>query len=868
MAPMARRSSLLASAPLVRLVLVLASLQCLTGCGGCNSQSAAEKARQAAQDRLDEEKRKKAEEEKEQPPFNIGPVTPVLSESIISTDEDEPIRLAKPGHWTVTVQSMRANKGDFTGRTVVTALGQNQRPAKLSDTNYAMYATRPALLAKGRPKRVLNLLLPPPAQARLSVKSELVTAGGSPATEPDTALWTLMPSHQYFVVVLAREPARYAFLKLTDSIKAPYEDEDGIAQPHYRVVLNDAAKVAPLPDSALAWTSVAYFVWDEVNIDRLTPEQRQALVDWIHWGGRLIINGPDSLATLRGSFLDPYLPVDAGKSATFDDADLAEFNRIWTARDRGKMPPPLKTTKPWSGIELTPRAAARAQALPGAEGLFYECPVGSGTVVVSAMQLTERDLLNWPGFDSFLNGALLRRPPREFRDTEDSMYTGLQTRWANATYADRARDAYFTTPLRWFARDAGTEANNSIVMPDMTANQYPQYGTFEAQNVVDRAGGLGAWNEFGPVSSAARAALGDAAGVRVPGSGFVVTCLAVYLIVLVPLNWLIFHSLGRVEWAWIAAPIIALAGTVAVVRQAQLDIGFVRSQTEISLLELQGAHDRGHLSRYVALYTSLSTTYNTEFEDVTAVATPFPAMNPTDEAQPLIGDNLTTVEFEKYDRPRLKGVPVASATTQFLHSEQMFQLAGPLRLSTPSTSPTAKQLENKTGYDLADAVVLRRHYKNGQWNYDAAWLGKLANGSTHLLGLNAVEPERGELLFADERAKAAEFDTHKRLNLDPLMKLAFTFAPARGDMHDPIQGQRDEYRLVARIDEPLPGAVTTPAASQTTGSTAVLAHLELELAAAPTPDVNSRLDLREDPRNAAEEEFPALPGPTDPASVF
>jgi hypothetical protein len=868
MAPMARRSSPFVSAPLVRLVLVLASLQCLTGCGGCNSQSAAEKARQAAQDRLDEEKRKKAEEEKEQPPFNIGKVTPILSESIISTDEDEPIRLAKPNHWTVTVQSMRANKGDFTGRTVVTALDQRQNPAKLSDTNYAMFATRPALLAKGRPKRVLNFVLPPPAQARLSVRSELVTQGGTPATEEDTALWTMMPSHQYFLVVLAREPARYAFLKLADSIKAPYEDEDGVAQPHYRVVLNDGAKVAPLPDSALAWTSVAYFVWDEVNIDRLTPEQRQALVDWVHWGGRLIINGPDSLASLRGSFLDPYLPVDAGKTAMFDDADLAEFNSVWTVRERGKTPPPLKTTRPWSGIELTPRAAARAQALPGAEGLFYECPVGSGTVVVSAMQLTERDLVNWAGFDGFLNGALLRRPPREFREEDGGMFLGLQTRWANATYADRARDAYFTTPLRWFARDAGTKANNAIVMPDMVTDPSQQFTPFETQAVIDRAGGLGSWNEFGPVSAAAREALSGAAGVRVPGSGFVVTCLTVYLIVLVPLNWLIFNALGRVEWAWIAAPIIALAGTIAVVRQAQLDIGFVRSQTEISLLELQGAHDRGHLTRYVALYTSLSTTYNTEFEDATAVATPFPAMNPTDEAQPLIGDKLTTVEFEKYDQPRLKGVPVSSATTQFLHSEQMFQLAGPLRLSSPSTNASIQQLENETGYSLADAVVLRRFFRNNRWNYEAAWLGKLDNGSTHLLELKPIEPDRDELLFAAERAEEAKVDSHKRLNLDALMKLAFTFPPARGDMHDPIQGQRDEYRLVARLDEPLPGAVTTPAASQTTGSTAVLAHLKLELAAAPTPDVNSRLDLREDPRNAAEEDLLEMPDPTDPAGVF
>ena len=49
-------------------------------------------------------------------------------------------------------------------------------------------------------------------------------------------------------------------------------------------------------------------------------------------------------------------------------------------------------------------------------------------------------------------------------------------------------------------------------------------------------------------------ALREAAGVEVPNAGFVVLCLATYLAALVPLNWLVFRTLGRVEWAWIAAP--------------------------------------------------------------------------------------------------------------------------------------------------------------------------------------------------------------------------------------------------------------------------------------------------------------------------
>ena len=90
----------------------------------------------------------------------------------------------------------------------------------------------------------------------------------------------------------------------------------------------------------------------------------------------------------------------------------------------------------------------------------------------------------------------------------------------------------------------------------------------------------------------------EAAGVEVPGSSFVVLCLVAYLTTLVPLNWLVFRTLGRVEWAWIAAPIIAIAGTWVIVQRARLDIGFVRAHTEIGILEQQPEHPRAHLSRY------------------------------------------------------------------------------------------------------------------------------------------------------------------------------------------------------------------------------------------------------------------------------
>ena len=92
---------------------------------------------------------------------------------------------------------------------------------------------------------------------------------------------------------------------------------------------------------------------------------------------------------------------------------------------------------------------------------------------------------------------------------------------------------------------------------------------------------MAGWNDRSGASDAARQALKDAAGISIPQGRFVLRVLLIYLLVLVPLNWAVFWSLGRVEWAWFAAPCIAVVAAVAVVRFAQLNIGFARSVTEL-----------------------------------------------------------------------------------------------------------------------------------------------------------------------------------------------------------------------------------------------------------------------------------------------
>jgi hypothetical protein len=72
------------------------------------------------------------------------------------------------------------------------------------------------------------------------------------------------------------------------------------------------------------------------------------------------------------------------------------------------------------------------------------------------------------------------------------------------------------------------------------------------------------------------------------------------------------------------------------------------------------------------------------------------------------------------------------------------------------------------------------------------------------------------------------------LNLEPMFQLAL----------DPKNMEPGEVRLVARVDEVLPGETITPSASQVRGATLVVAHLKYADLDRPRPDKNTRRDVK------------------------
>ena len=334
------------------------------------------------------------------------------------------------------------------------------------------------------------------------------------------------------------------------------------------------------------------------------------------------------------------------------------------------------------------------------------------------------------------------------------------------------------TKVRYFVRDTGVgyktyaadfadaepATRQGPYLPTAVPSNNPDNGddSSDEQNDEGRvpagrqaATGLGAWRDFGPVPGEARAALVDAGGIRVPERSFIVWVVVGYLCVLVPANWLVFRLLGRVEWAWIAAPLIAIACTVVVIQQAQVNIGFARSRNEIAVIEMQAGYARVHVTRYTALYTSLATRYEFRLDDPAGQIMPFPRVSKpgdfTMQWQQTPGDLVC----RRGDGTQLSGFSVASNDVDYVHSERMADFDNTLVLREDGdrklwVTNRAKPKEPK--HPLVDCQVIRR----GAFDrLEMATVGRLDPGADKPLEFR-LQPGHPEKTEAKERPRDSE----------------------------------------------------------------------------------------------------------------
>jgi len=711
----------------------------------------------------------------------------------------------KPGHWTSLWVEGESTTGDYRGALSTELAGRNGEPLALTPQRRRLDTVRSVVFPNADPRVAEQYLFtpnyydqnvlpvfdpvagPPPLRASsnrlprsspsthqyLGAESTLRGAGlqlelsqraGSSVEFRTKKPTFALRNHQSLFVVLSSNPAGYrSFVRLNLINAYPGHDEVPSDQySHYRFVNADDLLRAPLASHFSGWTTTAYLVWDGYDPELLTAEQRKAMLDWLHWGGRMVVVGPQSLETLGRSFLAPYLPARSVGSKELDASSLAPLDE-WTIT--GGAP---QRTKAWPGVhlELNEGGQAILGGTAGTPTLVAERRLGRGRIIVTAFRLTQPELTDWPSFDGFLNGCLLGRSARIWDDGAFAHNKAQIPFWK-----DQRQTSWYDpreiSDVRYAVRDA-------VATPNIYGKTWVGPGT-------------AAWRDDGDAPVAARRILQEEAGIVIPSVGVVVTIVGIYLFVLVPLNGLFFYWLGKVEWAWFAAPVISLLFAGAVVRIAQLDIGFARSMSEVAVVELQPGYARAHVSRFGAVYNSLGTDYTLVSEEPTTIMLPFaPAITPNAGpegtvrlASPDAADGTTA-------KIKLEEFLVESNSTSMYRTEQMADVGGSLKFEL--LEPDRARLTNGTSLSLENVQL------SGRLHGSARFLAPQASVEIELHpGANPEDSDSsapGQLAYAVQQFDGAVL------------------------------------RLTAWSTTEVPGLNLEPAPSQQRRKTLVVAHLE------------------------------------------
>ena len=724
--------------------MLLILLTCLSGCNGC---------RQSGDQLTKEELEKRAKERQKN--MEVGAI------QTLPDDSENKILYAKPGHWHQTQQTFKSNREDLPSVVALGSLVRGTEAPRLPGTNVINEYTRRTSLPKGQSKTVdLQYFVPFSGKKqdefstttnRLFFRSELLSAPlmtpimQAPSSQPANEL----KEHEYLMVAMSPQATSYKYLGVLDAVFWRGEEfmiEERTRSYHVSLMSPKDNRYA-FPTSMLNMTSMAVLIWDDVSPENLSANQKDAIIDWVHWGGQLIVSGPSSWSRLQESFLSPYLPASVANATELSTEDFAELSAKWVVDDitvKASKEPLTIIGSPVAGLDFT--LSEKGNWLPGAGKMVAESRVGRGRIVLTAYPMREPRIYQWKYYSSFFSTGLLRRHSRWFRRSKED--SSIAQYW-RAPYDSSQRDARMHSNVRILTRDLPLSVSSDqseAVPPEMgmggqafTALDEDSLNAPESNDEAMQWGGRGAaWNDYSGLSSQALVALKEAAGIELPSRSTIIYLLAGYLLCLVPLNWLIFKLLGRLEFAWIAAPLMALAGVIVVTKVARLDIGFARRTTEISVLELHEDYPRGHLTQYLALYTSLSTNYAIDFPENDSVALPLGDISRNLRRAGSDVRNLRT-NFGRSEGVTLEPLTVYSNSTEMLHAEQIVGLDGGIRLGTLGENGEAGEaLKNDTGVTLEGCMLVRRMEDD---QIVLAWVGDLPSGQTAPLEFSAASSD-------------------------------------------------------------------------------------------------------------------------------
>ena len=742
----------------------------------------------------------------------------------------------KPGHWAWITQEMQANQGDYEGylRTAPVGLYDMpkavvfQRGVRLLDEEQ-MRLSWPVFLP--RETRMLDIELVRPDALRPD--------GGTQAP------FLTMSPQQMLVVILSDDPLPYDVWKRYQAVVPATTDTTAQQavdrRSYYRLVVSQEPDEPNLPINPLTWTTISHVVWDGFDPNNLTVGEQSAMIDWLHWGGQLIIAGgaTQTLSLLADdeSFLAGLLPgVPSGDDRTLGDAELQGLARaypppawkleiedqmlgaatmnfsIGSQFTSGAAPRDLSRYKPPEPIKV-PRGRSLflagldpvvddAEWISDADGQRFaiERRVGRGRITVLAFDPSDAILQNWKGYDTLVRRMILRRPEDRWNPSnlnDNSMLGGLDLSWYRILGRDLAPAIEPVEPLAPPRQSAPSMYRAEVIEDGIPTEP------------------VAAWLDSSGLPSRARDALVDASGIEIPGSRFVLRVILAYMVALVPLNWLVCRFvLRRRELAWALVPLLAFGFAAVVERAAAFDTGYDRACDEIDVLELQPGYLRGHLSRFAVLYSTGRESFSVEYP-----GNPSALALPLNTGLAIRGEQSTESTWQSTPGPSMLDFRVEPRSLAMYRAEQMVPIDGPILLQGDDQGPLT--VTNRLGLDLHDAVLIAAGDDPTDSNRYIPIGSVVAGASVELPNLYESFVEAPNL------GHGGENDPIDWVEAGPTFELLCNYRWGRPE-------DLGALRLVAWTADPFDGQQLEPEVDRHRGVTLVVAHLRY--GAPPAPD--------------------------------
>ena len=744
----------------------------------------------------------------------------------------------KANHWSTLSLELRANYEDYAG-------SLQSAPVRMLGLPQDIVYRRDARLPKTQRSRLSLQIMLPVIPKELNL--ELQRPDAIRFDEVWPASIRVLESHQMLILFLTKEANDvYAGWNRFQAM-LPYgmDRSDLIALDrarYYRLVLPLEPDKPPISAHPLTWTTISHVVWDGMSPDTLNPQQQQAMLDWLHWGGQLVLVGGSggAFSILKDSFLNPYLPAEiTGENVLLTREDLMPLSSAYPPPfvgstndesigeggepselvrrlgDRNRYPVAINP-RPDRPIFLTGlKPNDGAVGIPLGESstrlLGVERRVGRGRVLMLAFSPTDPAIAAWPGLDSFVRRVVLRRPEesRKGRSVVNgkvypaSLYgplSGPDLSWVRFLSRDMGA---------WLPRTPHANEVNPTFLPGAQASPYggptklPQFDEMDKYLANDTA--VAEWIDSSSLPRQCRNVLEEASGIKIPSASFVLKVIVAYILLLVPLNWLICrYLLGRRELAWVVVPTLSIMFAIGVERAAAYDMGYNSACDEIDVLEIHGDYTRAHVSRFASLYSTGRTRYRIAFPN-----DPTGLVLPLDNGRSLRGEDIVTSVMQTYPVPALEGFLVQPRSLAMFRAEQMVGLDGAIRLESVDGE---RKIVNESTFELKDAVLVDLSGPREKDRKEIR-LGTIAPNTT----IEVRETSR----TTTATTKVKPFD-HER------------FLEEFRRYYEDRPENQGETRLVAWIPNPMAGQQIEPAVDRHRGFTAVVVHLKSGL----SPDSN------------------------------